>query len=127
MKKRIAILGSTGSIGTQALDVIRQHKEHFSIEVLTAQQNADLLIEQALEFIPDTVVIADESQYKKVKDILDPRNIKVYAGTEALSQVVELDNIDYQKSYVTFSDTASLAQNEVILLSFIYEDIPTRK
>ena len=94
MKKRIAILGSTGSIGTQALDVIRQHKEHFSIEVLTAQQNADLLIEQALEFIPDTVVIADESQYKKVKDILDPRNIKVYAGTEALSQVVELDNID---------------------------------
>ena len=94
MKKRIAILGSTGSIGTQALDVIRQHKEHFSIEVLTAQQNADLLIEQALEFNPDTVVIVDESQYKKVKDVLDPRNIKVYAGTEALSQVVELDNID---------------------------------
>ena len=94
MKKRIAILGSTGSIGTQALDVIRQHKEHFSIEVLTAQKNANLLIEQALEFNPDTVVIADESQYKKVKDVLDPRNIKVYAGTEALSQVVELDNID---------------------------------
>jgi len=94
LKKRIAILGSTGSIGTQALDVIRQHKEHFSIEVLTAQKNANLLIEQALEFNPDTVVIADESQYKKVKDVLDPRNIKVYAGTEALSQVVELDNID---------------------------------
>jgi len=94
LKKRIAILGSTGSIGTQALDVIRQHKEHFSVEVITAQQNADLLIKQALEFDPDTVVIVDESQYKKVKEALDPRQIKVYAGVEALSQVVELDNVD---------------------------------
>ena len=94
MKKRIAILGSTGSIGTQALDVIRHHAEHFSVEVLTANFNADLLIEQALEFKPDSVVIADESQYLKVKEILGPYQIKVYAGAEALSQVVELDNID---------------------------------
>jgi 1-deoxy-D-xylulose-5-phosphate reductoisomerase len=94
LKKRIAILGSTGSIGTQALDVIRQHTEHFSVEVLTAQQNADLLIEQALEFKPDSVVIADEKKYQKVKTVLDTHNIKVYAGAESLSQVVELDNID---------------------------------
>jgi 1-deoxy-D-xylulose-5-phosphate reductoisomerase len=94
LKKRIAILGSTGSIGTQALDVIRQHAERFTVEALTANSNADLLIEQALEFKPDSVVIADESQYLKVKEILSPYQIKVYAGVEALSQVVELDNID---------------------------------
>jgi len=94
LKKRIAILGSTGSIGTQALDVIRQHSEHFSVEVLTAQQNADLLIEQALEFKPDSVVIADEKKYQQVKTVLDSHNIKVYAGMEALAQVVELDNVD---------------------------------
>ncbi len=94
MKKRIAILGSTGSIGTQALDVIRHHAELFSIEVLTANFNAELLIEQALEFKPDSVVIVNECHYKKVKDILSPHQIKVYTGTEALSQVVELDNID---------------------------------
>ena len=94
LKKRIAILGSTGSIGTQALDVIRHHAEHFSIEVLTANFNAELLIEQALEFKPDSVVIVNECHYKKVKDILSPHQIKVYTGTEALSQVVELDNID---------------------------------
>jgi 1-deoxy-D-xylulose-5-phosphate reductoisomerase len=94
LKKRIAILGSTGSIGIQALEVIRQHAEHFTAEVLTANQNADLLIEQALEFKPDSVVISDEKQYKKVKEILDPHQIKVYAGAEVISQVVELDNID---------------------------------
>jgi len=94
LKKRIAILGSTGSIGTQALDVIRQHKEHFTAEVITAQQNADLLIEQALEFKPDTVVITDDSQYQKVKNALNAQQIKVYAGSEALNQVVGLDNVD---------------------------------
>lgn len=94
MKKRIAILGSTGSIGTQALEVIRNNPEHFSAEVITAQKNADLLIEQALEFKPDTVVIVDEGMYLKVKKALEPYHIKVYAGKDALSQVVELDNID---------------------------------
>jgi len=94
LKKRIAILGSTGSIGTQALDVIRQHKDFFSAEVITAQKNADLLIKQAIEFKPDSVVIADDKQYNKVKEALDPLDIKVYAGIDALSQVVELDNVD---------------------------------
>ena len=94
MKKRIAILGSTGSIGTQALDVIRQHAEHFSVEVLTSNFNAELLIEQALEFKPDSVVIVNECHYKRVKEVLYPHQIKVYTGAEALSQVVELDNID---------------------------------
>ena len=94
MKKRIAILGSTGSIGTQALDVIRHHAEHFSVEVLTADYNSDLLIEQALEFKPDSVVIVNECHYRKVKELLEPHQIKVYAGADALSQVVELDNVD---------------------------------
>ncbi len=93
-KKRIAILGSTGSIGTQALEVIKRHPEHFSAEVITAQQNAGLLIKQAIEFMPDSVVIADDTQYRKVQDALNPYDIKVYAGTEALAQIVELDNID---------------------------------
>ncbi len=94
IKKRIAILGSTGSIGIQALDVIRQHPDHFIAEVLTANNNADILIKQALEFKPDSVVISDEKQYQKVKDALDPQQIKVYTGANVLSQVVELDNID---------------------------------
>jgi 1-deoxy-D-xylulose-5-phosphate reductoisomerase len=94
IKKRIAILGSTGSIGVQALNVIRKHSAHFTAEVLTANANADILIKQAIEFKPDSVVITDEIQYQKVKEALDPFHIKVYAGTEALSQVVELDNID---------------------------------
>ena len=94
MKKRIAILGSTGSIGVQALEVIRQHAAQFTAEVLTANQNADMLIEQALEFKPDSVVISDDKQYNKVREALDSHQIKVYAGTDVLSQVVELDNID---------------------------------
>lgn len=94
MKKRIAILGSTGSIGTQALEVIMQYPEHFIAEVLTSQKNADLLIEQAIEFKPNCVVIADDKLYKKVFDALDPHAIKVYAGTDAIAQVVEMDSID---------------------------------
>ncbi|MFH0866481.1 MAG: 1-deoxy-D-xylulose-5-phosphate reductoisomerase, partial [Bacteroidota bacterium] len=94
LKKRIALLGSTGSIGTQALEVIRQHPEYFIAEVLTSQKNADLLIEQAIEFKPNCVVIADEKLYKKVFDALDPHLIKVYAGTDAIAQVVEMDSID---------------------------------
>lgn len=93
-KKRVAILGSTGSIGTQTLDVIKSHPEKFEVEVLTAQNNCDLLIQQALEFKPNCVVIVNESHYEKVKEVLLPQDIKVYAGEKALSQVVEMDSID---------------------------------
>jgi 1-deoxy-D-xylulose-5-phosphate reductoisomerase len=93
-RKRVAILGSTGSIGTQTLEVIRSHPDKFEVEVLTAQNNADLLIQQALEFKPNCVVIANESLYPKVKNALMTFDIKVYAGEKALSQVVEMDTID---------------------------------
>ena len=92
--KRIAILGSTGSIGTQALDVIRQHPDLFEATVLTAGTNVKLLIDQAREFRPDAVVIADESQYDTLRDALADLPVKVYAGSEALCQVVEGDSID---------------------------------
>lgn len=93
-KKRIAILGSTGSIGTQALEVIDAHPDYFEVEVLTAQNNADLLIEQAKKFKPNAVVIANEDHYEKVKSALVPLDIKVYAGNNAVSSVVEMDTID---------------------------------
>ena len=93
-KKNIAILGSTGSIGTQALDVIRANKDAFSVEVLTGNGNADLLIKQAIEFDPNTVVIADESKYQYVKDALAPHDIKVFAGNKAIAEVVQMDSID---------------------------------
>ena len=92
--KRIAILGSTGSIGTQALDVIRQHPDHFEAHTLTAGSNATLLIEQAREFRPDAVVIADESRYAEVRDALTDLPIKVYAGSEAICQVAAADSVD---------------------------------
>ncbi|MBX7125456.1 MAG: 1-deoxy-D-xylulose-5-phosphate reductoisomerase [Cyclobacteriaceae bacterium] len=92
--KAIAILGSTGSIGTQALEVIAAHPDEFQVEVLTAQQNADLLIEQALRFKPNAVVIANESLYARVKESLVPADIKVYAGQSALSSVLEMESID---------------------------------
>ncbi|MEZ4973924.1 MAG: 1-deoxy-D-xylulose-5-phosphate reductoisomerase [Cyclobacteriaceae bacterium] len=94
MKKSIAILGSTGSIGTQALEVIASHPDHFEVEVLSAQNNADLLIEQATKFKPNVVVIVNESHYQKVHDALDPLQIKVYAGENALASVVQMDEID---------------------------------
>ncbi|WP_439475609.1 1-deoxy-D-xylulose-5-phosphate reductoisomerase [Algoriphagus formosus] len=92
--KRVAILGSTGSIGTQTLEVIRQHPENFQVEVLTAQNNCDLLIKQALEFQPNAVVITNESKYQVVRDALIPHDIKVFAGPKALAQVVEMETID---------------------------------
>lgn len=92
--KRIAILGSTGSIGTQALDVIRQHPDHFEAHTLTAGSNATLLIEQAREFRPDAVVIADESRYTEVRDALTDLPIKVYAGSEAICQVAAADSVN---------------------------------
>jgi 1-deoxy-D-xylulose-5-phosphate reductoisomerase len=78
-KKHIAILGSTGSIGTQALEVIAAHPEKFEVEVLTAQNNADLLIEQAKKFKPNAVVIGNEDYYMQVKEALIPLDIKVFA------------------------------------------------
>lgn len=92
--KKIAILGSTGSIGTQALDVIKQHPEQFEARVLTAGSNVDLLVKQAREFVPDAVVIADESKYDTARKALEDLPIKVYTGSEALCQVVESDNVD---------------------------------
>ncbi len=91
---RLAILGSTGSIGTQALDVVRAHPDHFTVEVLAAGGNADLLISQAMEFMPNAVVIADETKYQYVKAALLPHDIKVWAGEEALVQAVEMETID---------------------------------
>ena len=93
-KRNIAILGSTGSIGTQALEVINAHRDHFEIEVLTANNNAELLIEQALKYIPNAVVIANESKYEQVFEALDQKEIKVYAGKDAIDQVVEMEEID---------------------------------
>ena len=89
----IAILGSTGSIGTQALDVIREQSDVLHVEVLTAGRNADLLIKQALEFRPNAVVIAEDSLREKVFDALFEEGIKVYSGAEALEQVVEMEGI----------------------------------
>ncbi len=93
-KKHIAILGSTGSIGTQALEVISQNSNLFEVEVLTANSNSDLLIEQSIRYRPNAVVIVDESKYQSVQAALDQYNIKVYAGSESLSQIVEMDSID---------------------------------
>ena len=93
-KKHIAILGSTGSIGTQALEVIANQKELFEIEVLTAHSNCELLITQAKKFKPNVVVITDQSKYKKVNNALFDLGIKVYAGKEALAEVVEMEDID---------------------------------
>ncbi|MFM8743208.1 MAG: 1-deoxy-D-xylulose-5-phosphate reductoisomerase, partial [Cytophagales bacterium] len=93
-KKHIAILGSTGSIGTQALEVVAAHPEKFEVEVLTAQNNAQLLIEQARQFKPNTVVIANETLYEQVKGALMPHDIKVFAGDNAIASVVQMDVID---------------------------------
>lgn len=93
-KKRIGIFGSTGSIGRQALEVIAAHPDRFEVEVLTAQQNADLLIEQALLFSPNAVVIGDESKYAAVKDVLFDKGIKVFAGPSAMVEVAAWESID---------------------------------
>ncbi|NDV79263.1 1-deoxy-D-xylulose-5-phosphate reductoisomerase [Dysgonomonas sp. 511] len=94
MKRNIAILGSTGSIGTQALDIVRQHPEAFEIYALTANENVDLLIRQAVEFQPEVVVIANEDKYGKLKDALREYPIKVWAGSDSIAQVVESEPIN---------------------------------
>ncbi len=92
--KRLAILGSTGSIGTQALDVVAANPSLFEVEVLSAHSNAALLIEQAKRFKPNAVVVTDESKYKEVKDALMMLPIKVFGGAKALSEVVQWDSVD---------------------------------
>jgi 1-deoxy-D-xylulose-5-phosphate reductoisomerase len=94
MVKRIAIFGSTGSIGTQALDVIAAHPDKFSAEILTAHHNHELLIEQALKFNPNCVVIGDDSKYGDVKEALAKTDIKVFAGAKALEEVAAMDCYD---------------------------------
>jgi len=91
---KIALLGSTGSIGVQALEVIAAHPDRFSVAVLTANNNADLLIAQAKQYMPDTVVIGNKTHYKKVFDALNPLDIKVYSGEESIEQIVELPLCD---------------------------------
>jgi 1-deoxy-D-xylulose-5-phosphate reductoisomerase len=93
-KKHIAIFGSTGSIGTQALEVIRSHPDLFQAEILTAQTNDELLIKQALEFNPNAVVIGDGKKYQSVKEALASTDIKVFAGEEALEEVADFDSYD---------------------------------
>jgi 1-deoxy-D-xylulose-5-phosphate reductoisomerase len=94
MKKRIAVLGSTGSIGTQALEVIKSQPEYLQAEILTAHCNADLLIQQAIEFQPNAVVIGVDKLYDKVKNALSSYDIKVFAGEESINQIVESDEVD---------------------------------
>ena len=91
---RIAVLGCTGSIGTQALNVIRRHRDLFAVEVLCAGSNADLLIQQALEFDPNAVAIADESKYNQVQEALSSHDIKVFAGMDSIADLMEMDTID---------------------------------
>src|SRR5690606_27001992 len=93
-KKRVALLGATGSIGVQTLEVIKSHPDRFEVEVLTAQNNAELLIKPALAFMPNAVVIGNESKYAMVRAVLQPQGIEVYTGERALAQVVEMDTID---------------------------------
>ena len=107
-KRHIAILGSTGSIGRQALDVIRQHRDLFEVELLTANNNSELLIQQAIEFDVNTVVICNEEKYKEVSDALQPHYIKVFAGMQSVCDLVTGDNIDIVlTSMVGFSGLSS--------------------
>lgn len=94
MRKQLTILGSTGSIGKQALDVVRNHPERFGVEVLTAQNSCDLLIEQAIEFQPNAVVIGNRDCYPKLSNGLRHYPIKVFSGEEAISQIVEMEGVD---------------------------------
>ena len=107
-RRRIAILGSTGSIGRQALDVIRQHRDLFEVELLTANNSSDLLISQAIEFEANAVVICNEDKYNEVADALQPHYIKVFAGMQSVCDLVTSDSIDIVlTSMVGFSGLAS--------------------
>jgi 1-deoxy-D-xylulose-5-phosphate reductoisomerase len=94
MKKRLAILGSTGSIGTQALEVVDSHPELFAVEILSAHSNADLLVEQAQKYKPNAVVVTDDLAYEKVKKALGNTDVKVFGGAAALCEVVQWETVD---------------------------------
>ena len=100
-KKGVAILGSTGSIGIQTIESIAAYPDYFDVQILTAYRNADLLIQQAIKLQPNTVVIVDESQYKKVSDALWDADIHVYAGTEAMSQVLDSGEVEFVLNAIT--------------------------
>jgi 1-deoxy-D-xylulose-5-phosphate reductoisomerase len=93
-KKNVAILGSTGSVGRQALEVIREHPGRFNVEVLTAQNNVKLLVDQTLEFMPNAIVIGNDKWYNELCNALAGHPVKIYAGSKALAQIVEMDTID---------------------------------
>ncbi|MDP4226647.1 MAG: 1-deoxy-D-xylulose-5-phosphate reductoisomerase [Bacteroidota bacterium] len=93
-KKRIALLGSTGSIGKQTLEVIEKHPDIFEVEVLTANNNAELLIEQARKFLPNHVVIVNKGKYHQVVEALQGYPVKVFAGSDSLNQIVQMESID---------------------------------
>lgn len=93
-KRRIAILGSTGSIGTQTLDVVRRHPDLFEVELISARSSVDLLIRQAVEFNAANVVICDEARYREVAETLQPRGVKVWAGIDSLCQLVRQPEVD---------------------------------
>ncbi|GAB3952555.1 1-deoxy-D-xylulose-5-phosphate reductoisomerase [Spirosoma harenae] len=93
-KRHIAILGSTGSIGTQAVEVVKAHPDQFQVELLTTNNNAELLIQQAVELQPNVVIICNEDRYDQVFSALDPIGIKVYAGAKAIASAVQMDTID---------------------------------
>ena len=93
-KRKIAILGSTGSIGKQALDVVKQHSDLFEVELLTANNSSELLIRQALEFKPNNVVICNPDKYDEVADALQPHDIKVFAGMDSVCDLVGEEDID---------------------------------
>ncbi len=94
MSKKIAILGSTGSIGTQALEIVDAYSDKFQVEVLTANNNVELLISQAKKYEPNTVVIANKEKYKQLSDALADTDVKVYAGEESIAQVVQISSVD---------------------------------
>ena len=93
-KRKIAILGSTGSIGTQTLDVIRRHPDMFEVELISARRNVELLIQQALEFEAANVVICEESRYKEIAEALQDKDIKVWAGVDSLCELVKMPSVD---------------------------------
>ena len=101
MKKQIAILGSTGSIGTQALQVIENHSDLYEAYVLTANNNVELLIEQARKFHPEVVIIANKNKYPQLKEALNDLPVKIYAGMDAICQVVESSPIDIVNDITT--------------------------
>ncbi len=118
-RKKIAILGSTGSIGTQALEIIRNYPDKFQVEVLVANTNIDLLAQQSIEFEPNFVVIGDKSKYSELKEKLEKYPIKVYAGQESVEQIAGLDCVDIVLSamvgFAGFIPTIRAAQSGKII------------